>query len=79
MKYTEVSFAISGDEIIIKPTKNKILANANTNIEIINFQTEKEKIIQQNPYKYSFTIILHSHFITNLKNVNVLLNPTHLL
>ena len=44
MKYTEVSFGISGDEIIIKPTKNKILANANTNIEIINFQTEKEKI-----------------------------------
>ena len=44
MKYTEVSFAIGDDEIIIKPTKNKILANANTNIEIINFQTEKEKI-----------------------------------
>lgn len=44
MKYTEVSFVISGDEILIKPTKNKILANANTNIETINFQTEKEKI-----------------------------------
>lgn len=44
MRYTEVEFVIENDDVIIKPTKNKLLANANISIDEINFQKEKENI-----------------------------------
>ena len=44
MKYTEVEFSIKDNDVVIKPTKNRIESNDGMKIQEINFQKEKEKI-----------------------------------
>ena len=44
LRYTEISFELKGDDVVIKPTSNRIEANGNTKIIEVNFQNEKEKI-----------------------------------
>lgn len=44
MKYTEVKFELKDDDVVIKITQNRILANASMKITEINFQKEKENI-----------------------------------
>lgn len=44
LKYTEIDFALKNNDVIIKPTRNRIEANGNTIIKEVNFQNEKEKI-----------------------------------
>lgn len=45
MKYTEVTFVLENDDVIIKPTRNKIESNCETQIKEINFQKEKDNIM----------------------------------
>lgn len=44
MKYTEIEFLLKGNDVVVKPTHNRILANGHMSIKEINFQTEKDKI-----------------------------------
>ena len=44
LKYTEIDFELKNNDVIIKPTRNKIEANGNMIINEVNFQNEKEKI-----------------------------------
>ena len=44
LKYTEINFELKNDDVVIKPTQNRIEANGNTKITEVNFQNEKEKI-----------------------------------
>lgn len=44
LKYTEIDFELKNNNVIIKPTRNRIEANGNMIIKEVNFQNEKEKI-----------------------------------
>lgn len=44
LKYTEIDFELKNNDVIIKPTRNRIEANGNMIIKEVNFQNEKEKI-----------------------------------
>ena len=44
LKYTEVSFSIKNDNVVIIPTQNKFEANAKAVITGVDFQKEKDKI-----------------------------------
>lgn len=45
MKYTEVTFVLKDNDVIIKPTRNKIESDSETQIKEINFQKEKDNIM----------------------------------
>ena len=44
LKYTEVSFSIKGDDVVISPTQNRFEANAKAVITSVDFQKEKNTI-----------------------------------
>lgn len=44
LKYTEVSFSIKGDDVVISPTQNRFEANAKAVITSVDFQKEKDTI-----------------------------------
>lgn len=44
LKYTEINFELKNDDVVIKPTQNRIEANGTMVIKEVNFQNEKEKI-----------------------------------
>ena len=44
--YTEISFILKNDDVIIKPTSNKIEVNSGAEIKQLDFQKEKVKIKQ---------------------------------
>lgn len=44
LKYTEVSFKLNDDDVVIIPTRNKFEANSKAIIESVDFQKEKSNI-----------------------------------
>lgn len=44
LKYTEVSFSIKGDDVVISPTQNRFEANTKAVITSVDFQKEKNTI-----------------------------------